>query len=77
MSMTMSADRLKKARERLDLTLEQMAELLGYEGEQARSQVNHMEQGKRSIRPAQIRLVNAYLEGYRPKDWEKITGRPK
>jgi transcriptional regulator with XRE-family HTH domain len=60
---------LARARKRLGLTLEQMAMVLGYEGEQAKSQVHHLETGRRDIRPAQRRLTEAYLSGYRPKDW--------
>lgn len=65
----MTPTQLKEARLRLGLTLDQMAKMLGYEKENARSQVHHMETGKRPIRPAQRRLVEAYSEGYRPKDW--------
>lgn len=61
----------QKARQKLGLTLEQLAPLLGYEGEQGRSQVHHLENGNRSLRPAQCRLMEAYLAGYRPKDWPK------
>ena len=57
------------ARKRLGLSLAEMARLLGYEGEQARSQAHHLETGRRDIRPAQRRLVEAYLDGYRPEDW--------
>ena len=65
----MTPDQLARARKRLGLTLEQMAHMLGYEGEQAKSQVHHLETGRRDIRPAQRRLVDAYLAGYRPEDW--------
>lgn len=67
----MTPDQLARARKRLGLTLEQMADMLGYEGEQAKSQVHHLETGRREIRPAQRRLVEAYLSGYRPADWPK------
>ena len=65
----MTPQQLKEARRKLGLTLDQMAAMLGYEGEQARSQLHHMETGRREIRPAQRRLVEAYLAGYRPQDW--------
>lgn len=65
----MTPDQLARARKRLGLTLEQMASVLGYEGEHAKSQAHHMETGRREIRPAQRRLIEAYLAGYRPKDW--------
>ena len=67
----MTPDQLARARKRLGLTLEQMALVLGYEGAQAKSQAQHMENGRREIRPAQRRLVEAYLAGYRPSDWPK------
>lgn len=44
-------------RKRLGLTLEQMAAMLGYEGESAKSQMHHLETGRREIRPAQRRLI--------------------
>ena len=65
----MTPHQLARARQSLGLTLEQMADMLGYEGAQARSQVHHLETGRREIRPAQRRLVEAYLAGYRPADW--------
>lgn len=67
----MTPEQLARARKRLGLTLEQMAHMLGYNGGQAKSQVHHLETGRRDIRPAQRRLVEAYLAGYRPKDWPK------
>jgi transcriptional regulator with XRE-family HTH domain len=68
----MTPDEFKRARRDLGLTFEQMAMMLGYEGEQAKSQVHHMENGRRGIRPAQRRLVAAYLAGYRPGDWPEL-----
>lgn len=64
---------LKEARLRLGLTLEQMATLLGYEGEQRRQQAMDLESGRRTIREPQRRLVEAYLGGYRPPDWPKSS----
>ena len=57
------------ARQALGLTLEQMATMLGYEGEHRRQLMYRIEQGERSIRAPQRRLVEAYMDGYRPKDW--------
>jgi transcriptional regulator with XRE-family HTH domain len=71
----MTPAQLHKARRALGLTLEQMALMLGYEGEQARSQLHHMETGRRDIRPAQRRLIEAYLSGYRPPDWPRQNSR--
>lgn len=65
----MTPNQLARARQRLGLNLEQMAAMLGYDGIQAKSQAHHLETGRREIRPAQSRLVEAYLSGYRPADW--------
>jgi len=65
----MTPDQLARARQRLGLTLAQLADLLGYEGTGGRSQVHHLETGRRTIRGAQRRLIEAYLAGYRPDDW--------
>lgn len=65
----MTPDQLARARKRLGLTLDEMAAMLGYEGENAKSQMHHLETGRRDLRPAQRRLVQAYLSGYRPPDW--------
>lgn len=70
----MTPQQLKIARVKLGLTLEQMAHLLGYEGASAKGQLHHMEAGKRDLRPAQRRLVEAYLAGYRPVDWPAQNG---
>ena len=65
----MTPSQLSRARQQLGLTLAQMAAMLGYEGTQCRSQVHNLETGRRDIRPAQRRLIEAYLSGYRPPDW--------
>ena len=65
----MTPSDVKQARHQLGLTLEAMARLLGYDGEQARGQMHNLESGKRDLRPAQRRLLAAYLSGYRPDDW--------
>ena len=69
MNRTMTPDQLTKARLKLGLSRARMATLLGYEGAQAHMQVYRMERGNRSIRAAQQRLIQAYLDGYRPADW--------
>lgn len=65
----MTPEQLKEARLTLGLTLEQMGVLLGYRGAHIRTMVYDLETGQRPIREPQRRLVTAYLEGYRPKDW--------
>lgn len=72
---TLTPEELRKARHKLGLTLEQLGLMLGYQGEHVRSQVRKMEtRGKddeplKPVRPAQARLLRAYLSGYRPDDW--------
>lgn len=65
----MTPHQLARARERLGLTLEQMATVLGYEGVQRRQMQYDLETGRKRIREPQRRLVEAYLAGYRPPDW--------
>lgn len=65
----MTPQQLARARQRLGLTLEQMASMLGYEGGQRRQMQYDLETGRRAIREPQRRLVEAYLSGYRPDDW--------
>ena len=61
----------KEARLRLGLTLDAMAKMLGYQGNNLRSQMHHIEVDRSALRPPQRRLIEAYLSGYRPKDWPK------
>lgn len=65
----MEPNEMREARETLGLTLEQMATMLGYQGRQVRQMQYDLESGRRDIRDPQRRLVEAYLQGYRPPDW--------
>lgn len=65
----MTGDEMRAARLRLGLTLEQMATVLGYQGSQRRQMQHDLETGRREVREPQRRLTEAYLEGYRPRDW--------
>jgi hypothetical protein len=47
----------------------QMAMFLGYRGRYRRQMMYDLESGRRTIRECQRRLMEAYLAGYRPKDW--------
>lgn len=68
----MSPEQFKQARQTLGLTLHDFGLMLGYEDSpHLRSQVHKMETGDKPVRPAQARLTEAYLAGYRPKDWPK------
>ena len=65
----MTPHELREARHTLGLTLEQMARMLGYQGEDIRQMGYRLEIGKRTLREPQRRLLEAYLAGYRPADW--------
>jgi transcriptional regulator with XRE-family HTH domain len=65
----MTPTELREARHTLRLSQQQLGILLGYISDQARGQISNMEAGRRTIRSAQRRLVEAYLAGYRPDDW--------
>ena len=59
----MTSDQLKAARQSLGLTQTQMAEWLGV----ARGHIAHIESGKRNPSETLCRLMQAYLDGYRPR----------
>lgn len=64
-------EQFKKSREKLGLTQKSMARMLGFEGQDnnlAQSQ-NHLESGTRRIREVHRRLMESYVNGYRPPDW--------
>jgi transcriptional regulator with XRE-family HTH domain len=65
----MTPTQIKEARHTLGLTLDQMATMLGFVGEQRRQMMWKLENGIREIRAPQRRLLEAYLAGYRPADW--------
>lgn len=67
----MTGKELTQARHKLGLTLEQLATMLGYRGENLRQMAYDLESERRPIREPQRRLIEAYLSGYRPKDWPK------
>jgi transcriptional regulator with XRE-family HTH domain len=58
-----------RAKELLGLTMEQLAEMLGYSGNHLTQQAYRVMKGNRRLRPPQARLLQAYLDGYRPADW--------
>jgi hypothetical protein len=65
----LTGEQIKATRLELGQTLEQTASLLSYGGVGLRQQMHNLEAGRRTIREAQRRLVEAYLAGYRPLDW--------
>ena len=74
----MTPDEFAKARQALGLSRARMALMLGFDGTHAHAHVYRMETGERTIRAAQRRLIQAYLDGYRPEDWpaETETSKP-
>ena len=62
----MTPTEIKTAREALGLTQAQIATLLGYGGQ---SRIAEIEGGKKGVGASVIRLLQAYVDGYRPKDW--------
>lgn len=60
---------MEEARKKLGLSLHEMATMLGYLGEQRRQMQYDLESGRKEIREPQKRLTEAYLSGYRPRDW--------
>jgi hypothetical protein len=61
----MTPAEIKQARQSLGLSAVQMAPLLGYG---AASRVYEIETSKQAG-AAVVRLLRAYLDGYRPADW--------
>ncbi len=62
----MTAAEIREARLTLGLTPAGIAPLLGYG---AASRIYEIESGARNPSAAALRLLRAYLDGYRPDDW--------
>lgn len=56
----------RAARKSLSLKQEQIAPLLGYSD---KARVSEIERGIRKPGESVVRLLRAYLDGYRPTDW--------
>ena len=54
------------ARLKLGLTQAGLARVMGYSGQ---ARIAEFEAGKRNPSAAAVRLIRAYLAGYRPDDW--------
>lgn len=65
-SAPMTPQEIKDARKALGLTQAQLAQVMGMNGA---SYVSRLENGAQQMGGASERLLRAYLEGYRPKDW--------
>lgn len=66
----MTPAELKQARKTLGLTPQQMADMLGYG---AKTRISEIENGKANPSAAVIRLLHAYVAGYRPSDWPHLA----
>ena len=69
----MTPNELKAARQSLGLSASQLAALLDTDPQTIR----RMEQSEtantfRTPAPRMVRLIRAYLDGYRPSDWPKV-----
>jgi transcriptional regulator with XRE-family HTH domain len=62
----MTPAEIREARQQLRLNQVQLASLLGYSDV---SRVSELERGVRNPGAAVVRLLHAYLDGYRPPDW--------
>lgn len=69
----MTREEFRQARKSLGLTQAQIAPLLGY-GHKER--VSEIERGVSSPGDAVLLLMEAYLSGYRPKNWPEKTKAP-
>lgn len=67
---TMDHLELKQARNRLGLSVAQMAAMLGCQDQHVRRmEMAPHNESARPVNGTTERLVRAYLEGYRPPDW--------
>ena len=62
----MTPAEIKQARVTLGLSVAELTPLLGYG---AASRIYEIETGARNPSAAALRLLRAYLDGYRPPDW--------
>jgi transcriptional regulator with XRE-family HTH domain len=78
---TMKPHEFKEARHKLGLSLNQMADMLGLQSNHVRRlEFPEESNQRRPVMEQTRRLLQAYLEGYRPPDWpteSRRPGRPK
>lgn len=66
----MTPSQFKQARQSLDLTQSQLGILLDTDGQSIRRvEMEGDATTKRKPAPRMVRLLQAYLDGYRPTDW--------
>jgi len=69
-------DEIKAAREALGLSLSEFAELLDTDKTTTRRlEMEPSHNTARAPAPRMVRLIRAYLEGYRPFDWPQKSQR--
>lgn len=71
----MTPENFKTARINLGLSQWQLATLLGLTGAKhtRRRKIEDFETGQQPISGPVSRLITAYLEGYRPAEWEDVV----
>ncbi len=73
MSETDDSRWVRDARRKLRLSHWDFATMLGYVGNCRRDMTYFLESGRRPLREPQRRLIEAYLDGYRPEDWPNVS----
>lgn len=70
MTDTMTHDEIQEARVKLGLSVADMALMLGHDKVQQRRLESAPDVAMhRKARPTTVRLLQAFLDGYRPNDW--------
>lgn len=71
----MTPAEIKHSRHRLGLSCEQLSKLLDTDPQTIRRMEQREEASTfRKPAPRMVRLIRAYLEGYRPNDWPQKRG---
>lgn len=65
--VAMNGERLKEIRERLGLTQDELAELIGLKGKYRRNTVTRWEMGQMAIREPTARLIEIIAKQRKPK----------
>ena len=69
----MTPAEIREARRKLGLTQQQFADMLETDAREMRRYTNPDEARHRPLSLPRQRLLRAYLDGYRPKDWPEKT----
>ena len=62
----MTGEEIRNARKQLGLTQAEFAVVMGFS---SRPYISDVEAGRYELSPTALRLLQAYLSGYRPADW--------